>query len=47
MQSSRTLTRFDCPKRGKFFDEDLTAGERLELFLDSAAEQNVQLYNAI
>ena len=35
MQSSRTLMRFDCPKRGKLYDEDLTAGGRLERSLDS------------
>ena len=35
MQSAKTLASFDTQKR-KFYDEDLTAGGRLGIFLDSA-----------
>ena len=35
MQSSRTLASFNCRKRVRFNDEDLRAGGRLGIFLDS------------
>ena len=35
MQSSRTLANFDFRKKGKVYDEDLTARGRLSFFLDS------------
>ena len=34
MKSSKTLASFGTQKR-KFYDEDLTAGGRLDIFLDS------------
>ena len=35
MQSSRTLASYDFLKKGKVYDQDLTAGGRLGIFLDS------------
>ena len=42
MQSSRMLASFDFLEKWKDYDEDLTDGRRLGIFLDSAKDMDYE-----